>query len=214
MGLWATWSSWRHPCLLQGDWTTWPLKVPSNPNSSIMLGYDLLTCERLMNMTVHNFKSLRRCVLLKVLRISLLKNLTFLTKVKSFHLLTSRSFSFHDYHKFPGRVALQFFEPVLWIQLAGQRKPVAPSALSYKGHFLFCVCMMRYECLCFALVLSLLWKMSLPIAMTAFLTSVWDKMPQWFALRMKFRVRKAKSIYALMHTRSLWEHCYEITHKS
>jgi len=21
MGLWAPWSSWRHPCLLQGGWT-------------------------------------------------------------------------------------------------------------------------------------------------------------------------------------------------
>jgi len=32
---WATWSSWRCPCLLQGYWARWPLKVPSNPNYSM-----------------------------------------------------------------------------------------------------------------------------------------------------------------------------------
>ena len=36
-GLWATWSSWRCPCLLQGGWTRWPLKVTSNPNHSVIL---------------------------------------------------------------------------------------------------------------------------------------------------------------------------------
>ena len=38
-GLWATWSSWRWPCLLQGEWTTWPLKVPSNPKHSMVLWF-------------------------------------------------------------------------------------------------------------------------------------------------------------------------------
>ena len=33
-GLWATWSSWRCPCSLQGAGTRWPLKAPSNPNHS------------------------------------------------------------------------------------------------------------------------------------------------------------------------------------
>lgn len=32
MGHWATWSSWRCHCLLQGHWTIWPLKAPSNSN--------------------------------------------------------------------------------------------------------------------------------------------------------------------------------------
>ena len=36
-GLWATCSSWRCPCSLQGGWTRWPLKVPSNPNYSMIL---------------------------------------------------------------------------------------------------------------------------------------------------------------------------------
>ena len=38
-GLWATWSSWRCPCSLQGGWTRWPLKVPSNPNYSMILWF-------------------------------------------------------------------------------------------------------------------------------------------------------------------------------
>jgi len=33
----ATWSSWRCPCSLQGSWTRWPLKVPSNPRHSMIL---------------------------------------------------------------------------------------------------------------------------------------------------------------------------------
>ena len=40
MGLWATWSSSRCPYTLQGGWTRRPLKVPSNPNSSMILFYD------------------------------------------------------------------------------------------------------------------------------------------------------------------------------
>ena len=35
--LWATWSSWRCPCSLQGGWTRWPLKAPSNLNYSMIL---------------------------------------------------------------------------------------------------------------------------------------------------------------------------------
>lgn len=46
-----------------------------------------------MNFSVHDFKSLRRCGLQKVLRMVLQKNPAFLVKVKSFHLLTSSSFS-------------------------------------------------------------------------------------------------------------------------
>lgn len=139
----------------------------------------------------------------------------FLVKVKSFHLLTSSSFSFHVYYKFPGRVALQFSQPVLWIEVTSQRKPVAPPALSYEGHPQFCMYMVIHECLFFGPVLSLSQKVSsLPIATTASLSNVYDKVSQWFALRMKFGFWKAKSIYALMHTPRLWEHCYEITHKS
>ena len=37
LGLWATWSSWRCPCSLQGGWARWPLKVPSNPKHSMIL---------------------------------------------------------------------------------------------------------------------------------------------------------------------------------
>ena len=36
MGLWATLSDWRFPCSLQGDWASWPLKVPSNPKHSMI----------------------------------------------------------------------------------------------------------------------------------------------------------------------------------
>ena len=36
-GLWETWSSCRCPCSLQGGWTRWSLKVPSNPNYSMIL---------------------------------------------------------------------------------------------------------------------------------------------------------------------------------
>jgi len=39
--LWATWSSCRCPCSLQGSWTRWPLKVPSNSNDS-MISYKWL----------------------------------------------------------------------------------------------------------------------------------------------------------------------------
>ena len=31
--------SWRCPCSLQEGWTRWPLKVPSNPNCSVILRY-------------------------------------------------------------------------------------------------------------------------------------------------------------------------------
>ena len=37
MELWETWSSGRCPCSLQAGWTRWPLKVPSNPNHSMIL---------------------------------------------------------------------------------------------------------------------------------------------------------------------------------
>ena len=33
---WANWSSGRCPCSLQGGWTRWSLKVPSNPNHSMI----------------------------------------------------------------------------------------------------------------------------------------------------------------------------------
>lgn len=36
MRLWANWSSWRCPCSLQRGWTKWPLKVPFNPNYSLI----------------------------------------------------------------------------------------------------------------------------------------------------------------------------------
>ena len=36
-GLWATWSSGRCLCSLQGGWTRCPWKVPSNPNHSGIL---------------------------------------------------------------------------------------------------------------------------------------------------------------------------------
>ena len=36
-GLWATWSSWRCPCSLQGHWTRWSLKVASNSKHSVSL---------------------------------------------------------------------------------------------------------------------------------------------------------------------------------
>jgi len=35
--LWAIWPSGRCACLLQGGGTTWPLKIPSNPNYSMIL---------------------------------------------------------------------------------------------------------------------------------------------------------------------------------
>lgn len=39
IGLWATWFGWRCPRSLQGCWTTWPLKVPFNPNCSMILWF-------------------------------------------------------------------------------------------------------------------------------------------------------------------------------
>ena len=36
-GLWATWCSCRCPWSLQGSWTRWPLRVPSNSNDSMIL---------------------------------------------------------------------------------------------------------------------------------------------------------------------------------
>lgn len=38
-GLWGTWFGWRCPCSLRGCWTTWPLKVPFNPNCSLILWF-------------------------------------------------------------------------------------------------------------------------------------------------------------------------------
>lgn len=40
MRLWATWSSENCPSLHQGDWTRWPLKVPSSPNHLMTLCKD------------------------------------------------------------------------------------------------------------------------------------------------------------------------------
>ena len=37
MGLWATWSSCGCPCSLQGSWTRWPLRAPSNSMDSLIL---------------------------------------------------------------------------------------------------------------------------------------------------------------------------------
>jgi len=34
---WATWSSCKCPCLLQGIWTRWPLRVPSNTDNTLIL---------------------------------------------------------------------------------------------------------------------------------------------------------------------------------
>lgn len=38
-GLWSTWSIWRCPGSLQGNWTKWSLKDPSNPNCSVILWF-------------------------------------------------------------------------------------------------------------------------------------------------------------------------------
>lgn len=38
MRLWETWSDWSCPCSLQGGWSRWPSKVPSNP--TILCFYD------------------------------------------------------------------------------------------------------------------------------------------------------------------------------
>lgn len=35
--LWATWSGEHYTCPWQGMWTTWPLKVPPNPNHSMIV---------------------------------------------------------------------------------------------------------------------------------------------------------------------------------
>ena len=43
-GLWATWSGWRCPCLLQEGWARWPLKVPSNPKRSMICGSEGSWC--------------------------------------------------------------------------------------------------------------------------------------------------------------------------
>ena len=40
-GLWATWSSWRCPCSLQGGWARWPLNLPSNPRHSMILWFQI-----------------------------------------------------------------------------------------------------------------------------------------------------------------------------
>ena len=37
MGLWASWSSRKCPCSLQGSWTRWLLRVPSSSNCSMIL---------------------------------------------------------------------------------------------------------------------------------------------------------------------------------
>ena len=41
MALWGTWSGWRCPCSLQGVWTRWSVKIPSNPNYSMSLWFRL-----------------------------------------------------------------------------------------------------------------------------------------------------------------------------
>jgi len=54
MGLWATWSSWRCPCSLQGIWARWPVKAPSNPSP-----YDsmILKCMEESQLISHQFNS-------------------------------------------------------------------------------------------------------------------------------------------------------------
>ena len=42
MGLWAPWCGCRCPCSLQGSWITWPLRIPSNLNSSVILWSSVL----------------------------------------------------------------------------------------------------------------------------------------------------------------------------
>jgi len=39
MGPWPTWCSCRCACSMQGSWTRWPLKVPSNSNDSMIQWY-------------------------------------------------------------------------------------------------------------------------------------------------------------------------------
>lgn len=39
MGLWAICSTRGYPCSLQGDWTRWLLRVPSNSNDSAILWF-------------------------------------------------------------------------------------------------------------------------------------------------------------------------------
>jgi len=43
---WATWYSCACPCLLQGSWTRWPLKVPSNSKGSMILWWVVVTLSR------------------------------------------------------------------------------------------------------------------------------------------------------------------------
>ena len=44
MALWATWFSCRWPCSLQRSWTRWPLSVPTNSNTFMILWwYELIT---------------------------------------------------------------------------------------------------------------------------------------------------------------------------
>jgi len=40
-GLWATFSSCRCLCSLQGSWTRWSLRVPSNSNNSMILWFEI-----------------------------------------------------------------------------------------------------------------------------------------------------------------------------
>lgn len=39
MGLWATWPSGSHPCAWQRGWTRQPLKVHSDPNYAMIIGF-------------------------------------------------------------------------------------------------------------------------------------------------------------------------------
>lgn len=47
-GLWATWYGWRCPCSVQGVWTRWPLKVPSEPICDSMSCF----CRRLTDISI------------------------------------------------------------------------------------------------------------------------------------------------------------------
>ena len=51
--LWATWCSCRCPCSLQGIWTRWPLRVPSNSNNSMVLWFYVNICIKWYFQMVH-----------------------------------------------------------------------------------------------------------------------------------------------------------------
>jgi len=53
MGLWATWSRCRYPCSLQGSWSRWPLRVPSNSNSITVLWKQQIPLDLAFNTDEH-----------------------------------------------------------------------------------------------------------------------------------------------------------------